>query len=73
MSLSEKEIQERLDQVELPPSIREAIQNELKGADITPEEMEEIISLVMADYQHSRVEPCEAVGVSAGSQPSPEI
>lgn len=65
MSLSEKEIQERLDQVELPPSIREAIQNELKGADITPEEMEEIISLVMADYQHSRVEPCEAVGVVA--------
>ena len=65
MSLSEKEIQERLDQVELPPSIREANQNELKGADITPEEMEEIISLVMADYQHSRVEPCEAVGVVA--------
>ncbi|MFZ1315340.1 DNA-directed RNA polymerase subunit A'' [Methanothrix sp.] len=65
MSLSEKEIQERLDQVELPPSIREAIQNELKGADITPEEMEEIISRVMADYQHSRVEPCEAVGVVA--------
>ncbi|MDD4487362.1 MAG: DNA-directed RNA polymerase subunit A'' [Methanothrix soehngenii] len=65
MSLSEKEIQERLDGVELPQSIKEAIQNELKGADISSEEIDEIISQVKADYEHSRVEPCEAVGVVA--------
>jgi DNA-directed RNA polymerase subunit A" len=65
MSLSEKEIQERLDGVELPQSIKESIQNELKGAEISSEEIDEIISQVNADYEHSRVEPCEAVGVVA--------
>ncbi len=65
MSLSEKEIHERLEGVELPESIKEAIQDELKGVDIGPEELEEIIAQVKADYEHSRVEPCEAVGVVA--------
>ncbi|HQE71604.1 MAG TPA: DNA-directed RNA polymerase subunit A'' [Methanothrix soehngenii] len=65
MSLSEKEIQERLDGVELPQSIKESIQNELKGAEISSEEIDEIVSQVKADYEHSRVEPCEAVGVVA--------
>ena len=58
MSLSEKEIQERLDGVELPQSIKESIQNELKGAEISSEEIDEIVSQVKADYEHSRVEPC---------------
>jgi DNA-directed RNA polymerase subunit A" len=65
MSLSEKEIQERLDGVELPQSIKEAILSGLKGADASLESIVEIITQVKADYEHSRVEPCEAVGVVA--------
>ena len=65
MSLSEKDIQEKLGGIELPQSIKEAIQNELKGAEISSEEIDEIVSQVKADYEHSRVEPCEAVGVVA--------
>ena len=65
MSLSEKEIQERLDGVELPQSIKEAILSGLKGADASLESVVEIITQVKADYEHSRVEPCEAVGVVA--------
>ena len=65
MNLSEKDIQERLDGIDLPQSIKEAIQNGLKGADVRSEEIEEILSQVKADYEHSRVEPCEAVGVVA--------
>ena len=65
MSLSEKDIQERLDGVDLPQSIKESIRDELKGVAISSEEIEEIISQVKADYDHSRVEPCEAVGVVA--------
>ena len=65
MSLSEKDIQERLEGVDLPQSIKESIHNELKDADVNSEEIEEIISQVKADYDHSRVEPCEAVGVVA--------
>jgi DNA-directed RNA polymerase subunit A" len=37
----------------------------LKGAEISSEEIDEIVSQVKADYEHSRVEPCEAVGVVA--------
>jgi DNA-directed RNA polymerase subunit A" len=65
MILTEKEITERLVGPDLPPSIKEAIQNGLKGVPTSSEQLAEIISLVAADYEHSKVEPCEAVGVVA--------
>ncbi len=65
MILTEKDITERLVGLDLPPSIKEAIQNGLKGVPISSEQLAEIISLVAADYEHSKVEPCEAVGVVA--------
>ena len=65
MILTEKEITERLVGPDLPPSIKEAIQNGLKGVPVSSEQLAEIISLVAADYEHSKVEPCEAVGVVA--------
>ncbi len=65
MSLSEKEIQERLDGLDLPLSIKEALLAGLKEAKASPVQVEEIIGQVKADYEHSRVEPCEAVGVVA--------
>ncbi|MCX6678632.1 MAG: DNA-directed RNA polymerase subunit A'', partial [Methanothrix sp.] len=65
MILTEKEIAERLEGLDLPPSIREAMQNGLEGLAVSPEQLAEIISQVASDYQHSKVEPCEAVGVVA--------
>jgi DNA-directed RNA polymerase subunit A" len=65
MSLSEKEISEKLESVSLPLSIKEALHAGLQGVQVTKEQFEEIISTVEADYEHSRVEPCEAVGVVA--------
>ena len=65
MILTEKEITERLVGPDLPPSIKEAIQDGLKGVSTSSEQLAEIISLVAADYSHSKVEPCEAVGVVA--------
>ncbi len=65
MSLSDKEIMERLDGLELPPSIKEALQAGLEGAEVSEGQLEEIVAQVAADYEHSRVEPCEAVGVVA--------
>jgi len=65
MILTEKEITERLVGLDLPPSIKEAIQTELKGVQVGSEQLEEIISQVASDYEHSKVEPCEAVGVVA--------
>lgn len=65
MSLTQKEVQERLDALALPQSIREALRSELSGVEVTAEQLEVIAAQVIADYEHSRVEPCEAVGVVA--------
>ncbi len=65
MSLSDKEVLERLDGIDLPQSIKEALQGGLEGANVSEEQLDEIVAQVAADYEHSRVEPCEAVGVVA--------
>lgn len=65
MILTEKEITEKLVDLDLPPSIKEAIENGLKGATVSSEQLDDIISQVASDYEHSKVESCEAVGVVA--------
>ena len=65
MTLSDKDVLERLDGLDLPQSIKEALQAGLEGADVSEEQLDEIVAQVAADYEHSRVEPCEAVGVVA--------
>jgi DNA-directed RNA polymerase subunit A" len=65
MSLSSKEISQRLDQVDLPQDLMDALHVGLGGAEVTEEQLEDIIDQVSADYEHARVEPCEAVGVVA--------
>jgi DNA-directed RNA polymerase subunit A" len=65
MILTEKETTESLEGLDLPPSIKEAIQNGLKGVTVSSGQLEKIISQVASDYEHSKVEPCEAVGVVA--------
>ncbi|RQW80181.1 MAG: DNA-directed RNA polymerase subunit A'' [Methanothrix sp.] len=65
MRLSEKEISEKLESVNLPLSIKEALRAGLQGQQVTEVQFNEIISTVESDYEHSRVEPCEAVGVVA--------
>ncbi len=65
MSLTQKEVLVRLEALDLPPSIREALRVGLDGIEVTAEQLEEIVAQVIADYKHSQVEPCEAVGVVA--------
>jgi DNA-directed RNA polymerase subunit A" len=65
MSLTQKEVSERLEALDLPRSIKEALRAELDAVEVTVEQLEEIIAQVIADYKHSMVEPCEAVGVVA--------
>ncbi len=65
MNLTEEEIQIALSDLDLPESIASALRTELDGADATEEQLAEILDQVVADYDHSRVEPCEAVGVVA--------
>jgi DNA-directed RNA polymerase subunit A" len=65
MSLSSKEVHQKLDQVDLPMDLTEALRSGLEGVEVTQEQLDEIIGQVIADYEHARVEPCEAVGVVA--------
>ncbi len=65
MTLSLKEVQQRVDLVDLPQGLTDAILGGLEGVEVTAEQLEEIINQVSADYEHARVEPCEAVGVVA--------
>jgi DNA-directed RNA polymerase subunit A" len=65
MSLTQKEISDKLEALDLPESIVGALRKGLEGAEITEEQLSEILDQVAADYEHSRVEPCEAVGVVA--------
>lgn len=65
MNLSEKEIAKRVEGLPLPPSIRRALEVELKDVEVCEEEFVEIAETVVADYRRSKVEPCEAVGVVA--------
>ncbi|MDD1742765.1 MAG: DNA-directed RNA polymerase subunit A'' [Methanotrichaceae archaeon] len=65
MSLSQKEVQEMLNNLGLPHGIVTAILEEFEGIAVTEEQLKDIIEQVVADYEHARVEPCEAVGVVA--------
>jgi len=65
MSLSQKEVQEMLNNLGLPPGIVNAILEEFEGTAVTEEQLNNIIKQVVADYEHARVEPCEAVGIVA--------
>jgi DNA-directed RNA polymerase subunit A" len=65
MSLSQKEVHEMLNNLGLPPGIVNAILEEFEGTAVTEEQLNNIIKQVVADYEHARVEPCEAVGIVA--------
>lgn len=65
MSLGQKEIGERIEGLDLPQSLKEALRSGLQDAEIEETQLEEIVGQVLADYEHAMVEPCEAVGVVA--------
>jgi DNA-directed RNA polymerase subunit A" len=65
MSLTQKEVLDRIEALDLPESIVGALRKGLEGAEITEEQLNEILNQVAGDYEHSKVEPCEAVGVVA--------
>ncbi len=56
----------RIEELALPLSIKEALVKGLEEAErVTDEQFEQVIKEVVEDYEHAKVEPCEAVGVVA--------
>ena len=59
------EMEQEIDALDLPYRTREDLKASLAGREITREQFERIVEMVSKEYQKSRIEPCEAVGVVA--------
>ena len=59
------DIEQRIDALDLPHRTREDLRAILADRDVTEEQFEQILEMVFSEYQKSRIEPCEAVGVVA--------
>ena len=59
------EMEREIDALDLPYRTREDLKASLAGKEITSEQFERIVEMVSNEYQKSRIEPCEAVGVVA--------
>ena len=55
----------RIDEIDVPVKTREQLKKYLAGREITEEQFDRIINRVVNEYQNTRIEPCEAVGVIA--------
>lgn len=65
MSLTQKGILKRIEALSLSRNLKDALRDELSSVKVTKDEFQEIVDQILSDYEHSKVEPCEAVGVVA--------
>jgi DNA-directed RNA polymerase subunit A" len=65
LKLSTEEVIERVSILDIPQALKDALVAGLTGQEMTEAQLQEIVDQVVSDYGHSRVEPCEAVGVVA--------
>jgi DNA-directed RNA polymerase subunit A" len=61
--LSEDEA--RIDEADLPVKTKEQLRKFLEGKEITPSQFDQILNRVLNEYQNTRIEACEAVGIIA--------
>ncbi|WP_054847279.1 DNA-directed RNA polymerase subunit A'' [Methanoculleus chikugoensis] len=59
------DMEQRIDALDLPYRTQEDLKASLADRDVTEEQFEQILAMVFSEYQKSRIEPCEAVGVVA--------
>lgn len=60
-----RDLEERIDNLDLPYRTREDLKASLEGRDITEEEFNQILEMIFFEYEKTRIEPCEAVGIVA--------
>jgi len=65
LKLSTEEVIDRVSTLSIPQALKDALVAGLTGQEMTEEQLQEIADQVVSDYGHSKVEPCEAVGVVA--------
>ncbi len=58
-------LEKKLASVNLPQNIKEEVVEELRDAEISSEQLDEILQKTVEAYERAKVEPCEAVGTVA--------
>ncbi|MDN7024666.1 DNA-directed RNA polymerase subunit A'' [Methanoculleus sp. FWC-SCC1] len=59
------EMERRIDEADLPVKTKEDLKTSLRDREISEEQFDWILEMIFAEYQKTRIEPCEAVGVIA--------
>ena len=59
------EYEQQIDAADLPVKTREQLKKYLSTKEVTADQFEAILNRVISEYQNTRIEPCEAVGVIA--------
>ena len=59
------DMEQRIDALDLPYRTREDLKASLADHDLTDEQFDRILGMVFSEYEKSRIEPCEAVGIVA--------
>jgi DNA-directed RNA polymerase subunit A" len=57
--------EQKIEEAEIPVKTKEQLKGFLEGRDISEEQFEQILNRVVTEYQITRIEPCEAVGIIA--------
>jgi DNA-directed RNA polymerase subunit A" len=57
--------EQKIESAEIPVKTKEQLKGFLEGRDISEEQFEQILNRVVTEYQITRIEPCEAVGIIA--------
>ena len=63
MVVSQKTVDEMINNLPLPRNILDSLRNDLEKVHVTKKELEDIIELIMESYRYACIEPCEAAGV----------
>ncbi len=59
------DMERRIDEADLPFRTRADLKTSLAGREITEEQFDRILEMIFSEYQKTRIEPCEAVGIVA--------
>ncbi|NTV00099.1 MAG: DNA-directed RNA polymerase subunit A'' [Methanoregulaceae archaeon] len=57
--------EQKIEEAELPVKTKEQLKGFLDGREISEDQFEKILNRVVTEYQITRIEPCEAVGIIA--------
>jgi DNA-directed RNA polymerase subunit A" len=58
-------MERQIDELDLPYRTREDLKTSLREKEISEEQFNRILEMIFSEYQKTRIEPCEAVGIVA--------